>query len=492
MRQIAIVLLVIFLTQGVAAQAHNPTNQPNIVFILADDLGWSDLGCYGHPYHDTPNIDALAARGIRFTNGYAPAPICSASRAAILTGKTTARLNFEFVTRNDPGQQVIDGDVKLETPPFTLNLPLEEVTIAEHLKRLGYTTAMFGKWHLNAHHNRYLGWSPVFGPGRQGFEVAVEDFGSHPYSWTKSKPKEINQPGMFPEDTMIERAVDFIQQEHRRPFFLMVSQFYVHTPVKTPCSWLVDKYEDRAPAGVVRRTNRVRYAAFVEELDHRVGRILDAIDSAGRGKDTLIVFTSDNGGHPEFAANGPLRGSKWNLYEGGVRVPFVIRLPGNRPPAKQCDTPVVGYDLLPTFVDLAGGDAPLVDGTSIVSLLQPKPSAQVSAAGNDFDRHLLWHFPYYHPERGYSDAIEEIGSDDFTVSKTRPQSALRYGNYKLLRFYEGDRYELYNLAIDPGEQHDISSDQPQLTQQLSQRLNSALHESKARLPTQKLVPSPRP
>ncbi|GAB5402874.1 MAG: sulfatase [Aureliella sp.] len=453
---------------------------PNIVFILADDLSWADLGCYGHPYHDTPHIDTLASQGVRFTNGYAPAPICSASRASFLTGKTTARLNFEFVTKEKPGRQASVGKA-LQTPPFTLNLPLEEVTLAERLGQLGYKTAMFGKWHLNAHHKRYLGWSPVFGPLKQGFDVAVEDFGSHPYSWGKREIEKISEVGVFPEDSMVDRAINFIKQDHNRPFFLVTSQFYVHTPVKTPCTWLVDKYEKRLSPDSVSRERRVRYAAFVEELDNRVGRILDAIESSGHQNDTLIVFTSDNGGHPEFSANGPLRGSKWNLYEGGVRVPMVVRLPGGKHAGKQCETPVIGYDLLPTFVDFAGGELPQVDGLSLAPLLRAEMLGDENTL-DAMDRHLLWHFPYYHPERTYSSALEVIGINDFAVSKTKPHSALRMGKYKLLHFYESDRTELYDLEADPSEQRDISSDQPSKTMELSRRLFSALHESNARLP----------
>ncbi len=477
---VALALVCLCSSSSVRSEDRASVKQPNIVFILADDLGWSDLSCYGHSYHETPHIDALAAQGILLTNGYAPAPICSASRASFLTGKTTAQLNFEFVTKEKPGRQSIEGTA-LRAPPFTLNLPLEEVTIAEHLQQLGYATAMFGKWHLNVHHERYLGWSPVFGPPQQGFEVAEEDFGSHPYSWGKRKPTSISRVGVFPEDTMVQRAVDFIQQDHDRPFFLMVSQFYVHTPVKTPCSWLLEKYERCVAPDAKNRDQRIRYAAFVEELDDRVGRILDAIASSGRQGDTLVVFTSDNGGHPEFAANAPLRGSKWNLYEGGVRVPFVIRLPGGEHAGQRCETPVIGYDLLPTFVEFAGGELPKLDGVSLAPLLEAEALGDAELR----DRHLLWHFPYYHPERGYSDALDAIGTNDFAVSKTKPQSAIRYGNYKLLRFFEDDRNELYDLSVDPGEKRDISSDQPQLVRQLSQRLASALRESKARLPVRK-------
>lgn len=463
------------LTIGCIAGSSIANERPNILFILADDLAFSDLGCYGHPWHHTPHLDALARAGVRFTQGYAPAPICSASRAAILTGKTTARLHFEFVTKNEPGSQKIDGPTKLTAPPFTLNLSLGEQTIAEALGELGYQTAFFGKWHLNSHHKRYLGWSPTHGPTAQGFTIAEEDFGSHPYGWTKTSPVTIDEPGHFPPDSMIERTVQFLKGRHDRPFFLMASQFYVHTPVRTRCEWLLEKYEGLVPADSPNRSKRVTYAAFVEELDHRVGVILAALDDAGLCDNTLVLFTSDNGGHPEYTANSPLRGSKWNLYEGGIRVPWIVRWPGQVEADSVSEAPVIGYDLLPTFVDLAGGKTANIDGTSLVRLLRGKSPLD--------ERTLLWHFPYYHPERGYAAAVETIGVDDFVVSKTRPQSALRQGPYKLVYFYEDERAELYDLNQDIGEQQDLSERDPELTARLKETLLRRLRAADARFPT---------
>ena len=448
---------------------------PNLLLILADDLAWSDLGCYGHPWHHTPNLDALAADGVRFTDAYAAAPICSASRAAIMTGKTTARLHFEFVTKNEPGFQKIEGPTPLRAPPFTLNLPINEVTVAEYLNQLGYETAFFGKWHLNAHHKRYLGWSPTHGPAQQGFQIAVEDFGSHPYAWGKSKPESITTVGEFPRDSMIDQVCRYLGRQRKRPFFLFASQFYVHTPVRTPCKWLIDKYERLIPPESPNRDKRIAYAAFVEELDQRVGRILQSVDAAGLRKETLIVFTSDNGGHPEFTANGPLRGSKWNLYEGGIRVPLIASWPGKIAPKTTCGSPVIGYDLLPTFSELAGGKATSVDGIKIADLFE-RPSKSI-------ERELVWHFPYYHPEKGYAKAAESIGTNDFMVSKTRPQSAIRSGAHKLIYFYEDQRAELYDLQRDPGEQYDLSEREPDLAEKLTRQLKNRLQEANARLPT---------
>ncbi|MEZ5941422.1 MAG: sulfatase [Planctomycetaceae bacterium] len=450
--------------------------RPNILFILADDLAWADLGCYGHPWHETPHLDKLASQGMRFTDAYAPAPICSASRASFLTGRTTARLGFEFVTKQQAGTQQIDMQLPLQAPPFTLNLPLAEQTIAEQLRDLGYHTAFFGKWHLNAHHERYLGWSPTHGPAQQGFQTAVEDFGGHPYSWGKRTPEPLRSDGEFPADTMVDRVVSFIKQDHPEPFFLMASQFYVHTPVKSPCEWLTDKYSEKIPTDSPARERRIRYGAFVTTLDHYVGRILAELDESGLTESTIVVFTSDNGGHPEYTTNAPFRGSKWNLYEGGIRVPLIVRWPGNSQSATACEKPVVGYDLLPTFVSLAGGKpSDLVDGADLTDELRGKPASTL--------RDLIWHFPYYHPETGFAAASDTIGIGDFVTSRTRPHSALRRGQYKLLHFYEDGRNELYDLSVDPGEQHDLASERPKLTSELADALAHHLKEMNARFPT---------
>lgn len=450
---------------------------PNILFILVDDLAWSDLGCYGHPWHQTPNIDRLASRGMRLTNAYAPAPICSASRASILTGKTVARLGFEFVTKDQGGHQKIEGETLLQSPPLTLNLPLEENTIAESLNLLGYETAFFGKWHVSQHHNGYLGWSPTHGPRKQGFQVAVEDFGAHPYAWKRSPPETNTRVGEYPPDSMVDQVCGYLKTKRNAPFFAMASSFYVHTPVKTPCDWLVDAYDRSIPTGIKNRSKRVTYAAFLQTLDHHIGQIIEALDDSGQNENTMIVFLSDNGGHPEFVANRPLRGSKWNLYEGGIRVPMLVAWPGNVAPGSTCDVPVIGYDLLPTMVDIAGGSAKDIDGVSIRPLLVGETQSS--------DRSLLWHFPYYHPERGYKNAKQTIGMDDFRVSQTRPQSALRKGPYKLLWFAEDSHVELYDLQSDPGEQTDLAPANQQLANDLKRELHLQLIQNKARMATKR-------
>ncbi len=450
---------------------------PNIVFILADDLAWSDLGCYGHAVHRTPNIDRLAREGFRFTQAYAPAPICSASRAAILTGKTPARLHFEFVTKDAPGQQQLP--VPLQSPPFTLDLPLEEVTLGEALTSAGYATGFFGKWHINQHYEGYLGWSPTYGPRAQGFSEGIGDFGSHPYAY-RANPGLRDEPvtaDEFPQDKLTDAAIEFVQRHQEERFFLYLSMYYVHDPIHTRCDWLIDAYSDRLPPETP--AVRASYAAMVETLDHLVGRVLTAIDEAGEREETLVVLMSDNGGHPNYTSNAPLRGSKWNLYEGGIRVPLIVRWPGQIEAGSRCDAVVHGCDLFPTFCEVAGATLPAgpLDGISLWPLLG-------DAGGMDeLSRTLIWHFPYYHPERGFAEAPAEIGIADFVTSQTRPHSAFRSGRWKLLLFYEDERVELYDLSADPGEQFDLSSDQPVVADRLRIQLVDALEQCGVRLPS---------
>jgi len=416
---------------------------------------------------------------MRFTQAYAPAPICSASRASILTGKTTARLGLEFVVKAESGEQVIEPPQPLKAPPFTLSLDLDENTIAEHLREAGYETAYFGKWHLNPHYNGvYNGWSPTHGPGRQGFKVAEEDFGSHPYS--KRELAEIDETGHYHPDGITERAIRFLKQDHSTPFFLMVSHFYVHTPIRSPYTWLLQKYEARIPLDVPKRNQRVKYAAFLETLDHYIGQLMDGLKESNQSDSTLVVFLSDNGGHPEYVSNHPLRGSKWNLYEGGIRVPMIARWPRRISPGSLCKTPVIGYDLFPTFLEVADSSlkniSNKIDGESLVSLFQGKEWKS--------PRSLYWHFPYYHPEgEKFDNALRTIGVDDFAVSQTRPHSAIRKGDYKLLYFDEDNRSELYYLNEDVSEQNDLSVIQPDTARELQASLFNYLESAKARRAT---------
>lgn len=483
--------LVLILTLSIFAGNLSRTSAeepPNLVFILVDDLGWKDVGIHASLLCRTPQIDRLAAQGMQFTQAYAPAPICSASRAAFLTGRSPARLHFEFVTKHANSKQKLAG-LPLHPPPFTFNLPLGEQTIPEVLKVVDYRSAFFGKWHVSMHHQRYLGWSPTHGPRQQGFNVAIEDFGGHTYSQSsKDRVPSDYKMGEYPPDSMTDRAIRFLEEQGKNgPFYLQVNHFYVHTPVRSQAEWITQKYVSQLGPDQPRR--HAEYAAFVEILDHHVGRLLYALERLGLRDNTVVVLTSDNGGDPRYTRHAPLRGHKWTLYEGGIRVPLLIRWEGVTTPGKRCDLPVIGTDLLPTFAELAG--APLdsklsLDGTSLVPLLR----------GQDDDifqnRRLLWHFPYYHPEEKKPAAKRTVGINDTSIPFVEPHSAIREGRYKAIHFYERNVTELYDLEKDPSEKHDLSKSDPAKADAFHQKLQHDLSKVAARLPQPAVSRKPTP
>lgn len=433
---------------------------PNVLIIYADDLGWSDLGCYGNQAHETPRLDKLASEGMKFTNAYAPAPICSASRASIMTGKSPARLNFEFVATE--GEVT---DKPLLAPKRTMELPLEEQTLGEVARSAGYTTAYFGKWHIARHNGAYLKWSNTHGPLQQGFETGSDHFGTHPYDPANRQPVHLPD-GTFPADSSVLMAIDFLkdQQQSEQPFLLFFSSYYVHTPVIPNNSWLIEKYRNKMPGA---SENEIKYAAFVETMDHYYGLLLDALKEYGLENNTMVIFTSDNGGHPGFTDNAPLKGNKWNLYEGGIREPLLIRWPGQIPGGTASSAPVIQWDIMPTFCDLVGSERPAsIDGESLLPLLSGRSGERKKS------RELYWHFPYYHPPKSYEG--------------TKPCSALRLENYKLIYFYEDERTELYDLEKDVGESTDLSVKLPDLTASLKEKLFALLNGANARFP----VPNP--
>ncbi|HEX5082766.1 MAG TPA: sulfatase [Blastocatellia bacterium] len=450
--------------------------RPNILFILADDLAWNDLDCYGARQAETPQIDRLAAQGMRFTQAYAAAPICSPSRAALLTGRSPARLGLEFVTKN-PGATVNATGLPLEPPPFSPGLALEEITFAEVLQKSGYRTGFYGKWHVAQHYGVYLGWSPTHGPKQQGFDEAEEDFGGHSYGALAKAPLQgpETSDGEFPPDSMADKAIAFLERNKDRPFCLMVSHFFVHDPVKAPARWLFEKARRKAK---VNSDKAAAYVAFVETLDHHVGRLLSALDRLGLSGNTLVVFTSDNGGAPGYLERAPLRGSKWTLYEAGLRVPFIARWPGVIAPNRVADAPIIGSDIFPTFCEVGGArmNVAALDGLSLAPLLRGKRPTQ-------FDqRELVWHFPYYNPEPPKQGVRRPVLADPPPGTLFTPVSAIRRGRYKLLRHYENNQNELYDLASDPKEQHDLAKTRRSLARSMRARLDAKLRSLKARFP----------
>ena len=451
---------------------------PNVIVLLADDLGWRDLGYVGHEHYRTPNIDRIAREGMRFDQAHSAAPICSPSRAAMLSGRSVPRLRYEFVPKFDAGRP--QGPQSLQPPDFPTELPADLPTVATRLREAGYSTAFFGKWHLNRHHGHYLGWRPGHGPEAFGFEHCVDDFGAHPYGYG-GRTQEPVRGEAFPEDTLTSRAVEFLRTPRDQPFLLWMSFYHVHDPFHSRCIDRVAYHRARLPE--VTSDKRAHYAAMVETLDHEVGRLLAALDEAGLADNTLVVFTSDNGGHPEVSANAPLRGSKWNLYQGGVRVPLAVRWPGRIAPGSFSEVPVIGMDIAATVLDAADlPQAIAMDGKSLL------PCFAGEAGPSWAERPLIWHFPFYQPEARFQEAKADIGIEDFAIARTHPQAAMRLGRWKLIHFFDSGTSELYDLATDPSEQQDLAGIHPQQAADLQRRLLETLAGVDARLPVRKPEP----
>jgi arylsulfatase A-like enzyme len=436
------------------AAAFAQTRKPNIVFILIDDYGWRDTGYNGSTFYETPNIDRLARSGMIFTNAYSASPVCSPTRAALMTGKYPARLGL---TSHLQGAHRLPYS-KLLPPEVKLALPLEEKTIAESLRDAGYRTACIGKWHLGAR---------GFLPADQGFDVVAggDEAGStssffYP-DWKKKVPLE-GAPGDYLTDRLTTRAVEFIEQNASRPFFLYLPHFAVHTPIEGKPD-LVRKYD--AKADPRNPQNYGEYAAMVQSMDESVGRVLDTLDRLQLAGNTVVFFTADNGGvtsrewkNRPVTSNLPLRVGKGHLYEGGIRVPAIVRWPGVTRPGAKCAAPIVTIDYAPTMMDLAGQrPLPGMDGVSIRPLLRGARSLA--------RKEVFFHYPHYSPQLG------------------RPSAAIRHDAWKLILFFEDQHVELYDLARDIGETRDLAAAEPARTAALRSRLETWLTETGAKLPT---------
>lgn len=431
-------LILCFAFSAAAATACATQRPPNIVLILADDLGVFDLGCYGRTEHRTPQLDRLAAQGVRCTSAYAPQAICSPSRAALMTGKCPARLHL---TNYLPGRPDAASQ-KLLQPRIEGQLPLEETTLAELLRGAGYATGMFGKWHLGG---------AGFGPTEQGFDAAVA-----PPANTNPTPES----GGKGEFAITAAAEAFIEQHRDRPFFCYVPHNNPHIPLAADPQRIAHNADAFHPV----------YAAMIETLDDAVGRLLAKLDALGLTEQTIVIFTSDNGGlhvleFPGTPAthHGPLRAGKGYLYEGGIRVPFLVRWPGVTQPGSVSASPLVLTDLVPTLLRAAGIDpdrtAGPLDGEDITPLLRGEQQSE---------RRLLWHFPHYTNQGG------------------RPAGAVRQGNWKFIEQYEDGAAELYDLTQDPGEQNNLAADRPQLAAELREQL----HAWRVRVGAQQVVDNP--
>ncbi len=454
-----LLLLLVLLCSTTAARADAPTKY-NFVFILIDDMGWRDLGCYGSSFFETPNIDQLAASGVRFTNGYAACPVCSPTRASIIAGKYPARLHLTdwLPGRTDRPSQ------KLLRPKIRQELPLEEVSLARALKPAGYVSASIGKWHLGG---------KGFLPENHGFDlnVAGSARGSPPsffapYRLPKNSPPFFadSKEGEYLTDRLTLEAEKFLEQNQDRPFFLYFPHYAVHIPLQAKKDQLA-KYQAKAKPGQPQH-NPV-YAAMVQSVDESVGRIMKKLDELKLRDRTVIVFTSDNGGlsvpegpHTPATTNAPLRAGKGYLYEGGIREPLIVSWPGVVRPGQVCDVPVVSMDFYPTFLEIAGvqGDPRHVpDGVSLASLLK--------GGGAPKRESIYWHYPHYSNQGG------------------KPGGAVRKGDFKLIEFYEDGRRELYNLKDDLGEKDDLAAKMPEKVKELSQLLADWRQSVKAQMPT---------
>jgi arylsulfatase A-like enzyme len=450
---------------------------PNIVFILIDDMGWMDLTCQGSSFYETPNIDQLAKDGMRFTDAYAACPVCSPTRASILTGKYPATIELtDYIGAFAKG--------KLLPAPFVDHLPLEEKSIATALKEAGYRTYHVGKWHL--------GPEPYW-PEHHGFDVNIGGCGwgnpRHGYFSPYRNPRLKDGPkGEYLTDRLTDEAINLIKTNGDAPFFLYMSHYAVHMPMDAPKALIrkyrmkakqlgLDKlktYEKGEKFPIVQKRmmhmyrrllqSDPRYAAMIENLDTNTGKLLQALKETGKDENTVIIFTSDNGGVATYSkpptTNAPLNEGKGWMYEGGNRVPLLIKWPHTIAPGRICSVLVTSPDFYPTMLQIAGlplNPAQHVDGISLLPLLK---------GANSLPRkHIFWHFPHY----------SNLGGT--------PTASIRQEQYKLIEFFEDGHTELYNLENDIGETHDLTHEEPDRSHQMKEELHRWYHRVKARFPT---------
>jgi len=445
-----------------------PKKKTNFVFFLVDDLGFKDLGCYGSSFYETPNIDKLARSSMRFTNAYAACPVCSPTRASIMSGKYPARLNLtDYLKGGRRG--------KLNPAVYLDQMPLAEVTIAETLKEAGYATFFAGKWHLG---------KEGFWPENQGFDINKGGidrggpYGGKRYFSPYGNPRLKDGPeGEHLPDRLASETAAFIEGHRNKPFLAYLSFYSVHTPLMARPD-LENKYKQKAttvpsPASAwgqegsrkVRLIqNHAVYAGMIEAMDQAVGKVLNALDQLNQANDTVVIFMSDNGGlstsegHP--TSNLPLRAGKGWLYEGGIREPMMIRWPGVTRPGSVCSETVISTDFYPTILEMASlppKPKQHIDGVSLVPLLKGKKSLPREA--------VFWHYPHYGNQGG------------------SPGGAVRSGDYKLIEFYEDNHLELYNLKKDIGEKNNLADKMPGKVSELHKMLTDWRKDVDAQMPT---------
>ena len=422
-------------------------SSPHILLIMTDDMGWQDLACQGNPVLRSPRVDALARQGVRFTNAYAAAPVCSPTRAALMTGLAPARL--QITQHGADSQRFWPKDRLVQPPPTKHELPLDTRTVAERLKASGYTTGFFGKWHLGGE---------AFYPTHHGFDVNVGGcaYGGPPTYFDPYRIPTLppRKKGEYLTDRLADETIAFLRREHDKPMFVCLWTYNPHYPFEAPED-VVAHYQGKEGPGL---KNPI-YGGQIEATDRAVGRVLDELQRLEIAEQTLVIFTSDNGGWSGATDNAPLRAGKGYLYEGGLRVPLIVRWPGVTKPGEEVTTPVVSMDLTATILDAA--DVPLeasevLDGETLQPLFR----------GGQLQRDaLFFHYPHF--------AFHQ---------DNRPGSAVRMGDHKLIYFYDKDVVELFDLEEDLGEATDLATTKPQLAARLKQRLDAWLKETKAGLP----------
>ncbi len=467
MGMVAAALAAVSTLPGQALAAAPAKSPPNFIVILVDDLGWADLGCQGSKYYETPGIDRLAAQGMRFTDAYAACAVCSPTRASIQTGRYPARLGVTDWIRarfqggiigpdgKNPSAYTGGPGQKLLCPENALFMELDEITLAEALVPTGYVSCHIGKWHLG---------QEAHFPEKQGYQINIGgcDLGQPPGYFD---PYKTNRPfyefpnlpprktGEYLTDREADEAVAFLRAHKDKPFFLNLCHYCVHTPLEAKKD-VAAKYRTKPKTN---QTSAV-YAAMIESVDDSTGKILAVLDELGIADRTVVLFTSDNGGLLGSTDNAPLRSGKGFPYEGGIRVPLLVRWPGVVRPGAVSRTPVSSIDFFPTLLDIAGTPLPKdrpIDGLSLVPLLKQtgKPDRQ----------DLFWHFPHYRIPRG-------------------PYGIVRSGDWKLIKWYESGQRELYNLADDLGETKDLAKTIPDKASELDSKLTVWLKAVGAKMP----------
>ena len=434
-----------FSCESSSGKEKSEKGSPNIIFILADDMGWNQVK-YQHitEYYNTPNIDKLAREGMVFTNAYSAAPICSPARASIMTGKYPARLHLTDYLPGNSYPYALLSQAKQNMN----GLPLAEVTIAEMLKSKGYATGHFGKWHLNKDKN-YAPGRPG-DPGSQGFDDVL--------ATVKPKPDADPDKDAHHVKEITERALQFIEKNKDKPFFAYVSHHVVHRPLMEEKDFI--NYYKTKPDNENKVNNPIM-GAMIERMDRGIGKILDKLDELNLADNTVVIFFSDNGGFKYYQDQAPLRGGKAMVFEGGIRVPFVIKWPGVVTPGSVSDVPVISNDFFPTLAEITGAHPTTknIDGVSLVPLLKGTGSIEREA--------IYWHYPHYH-RQGY-----------------KPSGAVRMGDYKLIEWYERSikgldhQVDLYNIREDISENNNLAEEMPELARKMQDMLHQWLKDVNA-------------